>query len=163
MLNDKQIELLAELHKRGVLSPAAVVEAARSTRSPLHALFEWDDRVAAEERRLDQARGVIRSVEYQFTIQKVVVSAPRYVHNPDAGNGQGYSDLSEIKSNPSKAWAVTRRELNASLGALKRARSIALALADDGAVSRALGRVIEDLEHLRSAGDKRIEGAEGAA
>ncbi|HWO88837.1 MAG TPA: hypothetical protein VNL98_06780 [Gemmatimonadales bacterium] len=41
---------------------AAVVEAARSRRSVLHGYFEWDDRAAAHEYRLEQARLLVRSV-----------------------------------------------------------------------------------------------------
>ena len=48
--------------QKGRLTPPAVVEAARDTRNPLHKHFEWDDAVAAESYRLDQARMLIRSV-----------------------------------------------------------------------------------------------------
>lgn len=47
----------------GDLRPEAVVEAARTKRSPLHEFFEWDDSTAAHEYRLDQARHLIRSIE----------------------------------------------------------------------------------------------------
>lgn len=43
----------------GRLTPAAVVEAARSAKSPLHRHFEWDDAKAAESYRRDQAREII--------------------------------------------------------------------------------------------------------
>lgn len=46
----------------GVLRVEAVVEAARSTESPLHTWFEWDDTKAANEYRLEQARRLIRRV-----------------------------------------------------------------------------------------------------
>lgn len=39
-----------------------VLEDARKRRSPLHSCFEWDDAVAAEEYRLNQARLLLRSV-----------------------------------------------------------------------------------------------------
>lgn len=58
-------EVLSELKglegADGKLHAAHVVDAARSPASPLHALFTWDDATAAEERRLEQARGLIRS------------------------------------------------------------------------------------------------------
>lgn len=47
----------------GDLRPEAVVEAARTKRSPLHEFFEWDDSAAAHEYRLTQARHLIRSIE----------------------------------------------------------------------------------------------------
>jgi hypothetical protein len=49
----------------GKLTPHAVVNAARSDRHPLHRHFEWDDAVAAEHFRLDQARSIIRVVRIE--------------------------------------------------------------------------------------------------
>lgn len=46
----------------GKLSPKKVVDSARDKRSPLHQHFEWDDHVAAESYRLDQARNIIRVI-----------------------------------------------------------------------------------------------------
>lgn len=46
----------------GEIIPAAVVESARAQRHPLHRHFEWDDAVAAESFRLDQARSLIRAI-----------------------------------------------------------------------------------------------------
>ena len=52
---------LAEIHARdGTLKPAAVIKEAKSSRSPLHHLFTWDDTIAAREHRLNQARQLIR-------------------------------------------------------------------------------------------------------
>ena len=48
-----------------------VVHYAKSSNHPLHPLFEWDDNVAAQAYRVDQARQVIRSIEV------VVDEAPR--------------------------------------------------------------------------------------
>ena len=44
------------------LSPESVLETARDEDSPLHDLFEWDDRVAAEKYRLSQARRIIQQI-----------------------------------------------------------------------------------------------------
>jgi hypothetical protein len=46
----------------GKLRPVDVVEAARPATAPLHPLFTWDNKKAAEEYRLWQAREVIREV-----------------------------------------------------------------------------------------------------
>jgi hypothetical protein len=48
--------------QKGRLTPPAVVEAARDARNPLHKHFEWNDQLAAESFRLEQARMLIRSV-----------------------------------------------------------------------------------------------------
>ena len=44
------------------LKPAKVVDESRPEAAPLHPVFEWDDKVAAEKHREDQARHLIRSV-----------------------------------------------------------------------------------------------------
>ena len=45
------------------LVPKKVVDIARNPNSPIHAAFEWDDSVAAEEYRLDQARKMLHSLK----------------------------------------------------------------------------------------------------
>src|ERR1700680_1931431 len=57
-------EALAQIAaaSNGHLTPKAVVSEARNNRSVLHRHFEWDDAVAAEAFRLDQARTLIRSI-----------------------------------------------------------------------------------------------------
>jgi hypothetical protein len=60
-------EALAKLtaQAEGELRPKAVVDAARDKRHVLHPHFEWDDSVAAENFRLDQARNLIRIVRVE--------------------------------------------------------------------------------------------------
>ena len=49
----------------GHLTPTSIVEAARDRKSVLHRHFEWDDKVAAESFRLDQARSLVRSIHVE--------------------------------------------------------------------------------------------------
>jgi hypothetical protein len=60
------LDLLLKQNK-GELTPKDVVDDARNSNSPLHSFFEWDDSAAAEEYRLQQARGLIRSVVAIYT------------------------------------------------------------------------------------------------
>ena len=55
----------------GKIEASVVVKEAKPKRSALHPLFEWDDKKAAHQHRLEQARSVVRSV---------VVNAPDEVH-----------------------------------------------------------------------------------
>lgn len=48
--------------RHGFLTPRLVVEESRPETAPLHDEFEWDDAVAAEKYREEQARYIIRSV-----------------------------------------------------------------------------------------------------
>lgn len=57
----RHLELL-RTQSNGALMPTDVVDDARHNNSPLHSFFEWDNTKAAEEHRLTQARGLIRSV-----------------------------------------------------------------------------------------------------
>jgi hypothetical protein len=44
----------------GFISPSKVVEFAKNPKTHLHVRFEWDDHIAAEQYRLQQARHLIR-------------------------------------------------------------------------------------------------------
>lgn len=51
-----------ELEKEGRLNAQELVNVSRDTNAPLHDLFEWDDKVAAEKYRYVQAQEIIRSI-----------------------------------------------------------------------------------------------------
>lgn len=53
---------LKRLAKHGEVTAAVVIDAARPEDAPLHAAFEWDDAVAAEKHRAEQARLILRSI-----------------------------------------------------------------------------------------------------
>lgn len=55
-------ELMRLYERDRELTAGSVVEAARDETSPLHNRFEWDDTIAAEKYREDQARELIRSI-----------------------------------------------------------------------------------------------------
>lgn len=63
--------------EQGALTPKGVVDAARDEAHPLHSRFEWDDAVAGEAYRLEQARGLIRSVRVTYTPASGVPSSLR--------------------------------------------------------------------------------------
>lgn len=48
--------------ERGELSPKNVVDASRNEEAPLHGCFEWDNEVAAEKWREDQASHIIAAI-----------------------------------------------------------------------------------------------------
>lgn len=60
-------EFYYSLKKR---TPEELVKAARNKRSPVHRLFEWDDRAAAHEHRLIQARVMVNSLQVEITTPK---------------------------------------------------------------------------------------------
>lgn len=118
---------LQALERSCRLTPGEVVTAARDPESPLHDMFEWDDGKAAESWRLEQARGLIRSVQVKITtIENNVISVPVYVRDSSLPEDeQGYISLSSIKDNPQAARAALYVELTRVEGLLTRAESIA--------------------------------------
>lgn len=48
----------------GQITPQEVLEKARDVNSELHKCFEWDDTIAAEKYRLQQARSIIINLVY---------------------------------------------------------------------------------------------------
>lgn len=64
----------------GTLRPRDVVQESRPEDATLHPCFEWDDQVAAEQYRENQARSVIRSVRVIRTDQPDRPAQPIYLH-----------------------------------------------------------------------------------
>lgn len=102
----------------GELTPANTVEAARDPDSPLHAFFEWDGRKAAQEYRLEQARGLIRAVIYT-PAEGDGLDTRIYVHVLDQDEGRTrpkYEFLEDALQNPAyraQILAQAKREARA--------------------------------------------------
>ena len=100
----------------GILRAQDVVDAARAEESPLHDWFEWDDSVAAENHRRQQARELIRvyvKVEKQDTPEtRAYVSLESDRRSP----GGGYRSVSDVFTNPERrAELLTQALREASL------------------------------------------------
>jgi hypothetical protein len=61
----EELEVIKERND-GMITPEAVVTAARAKMSPLHPYFEWDDSIAAAKHRLEQSRYLIRHLVVQI-------------------------------------------------------------------------------------------------
>lgn len=82
---------VVELEKEyGICHPGLLVNDARSEESPLHPMFEWDDSIAAENYRIDQARGVLQAIRVQLTPGETPV--PAFVH-VKINNEPGYAGI----------------------------------------------------------------------
>jgi hypothetical protein len=56
-------EIISQIEQeKGSCHPGDLVDVARPEDSPIHELFIWDDELAAEQHRVNQARGIIRSL-----------------------------------------------------------------------------------------------------
>ena len=58
--------VLHSLSEQGGVTSRDVVDAARSTNSPIHPYFEWNDKVAADQYRLWQAREMLRAIRVRY-------------------------------------------------------------------------------------------------
>jgi hypothetical protein len=80
-------ELLRIQKERGGLNPRTVVDAATPENSPLHNYFTWDNEVAGEKCRLQEARQLIATVKVQYEEHEEVrffvsISKQRQEENP---------------------------------------------------------------------------------
>jgi hypothetical protein len=85
----------------GVLVPAIVIDRARSPRSPLHAVFQWDDTKAAAEFRLWQARELIQRTFRVISINGRGMKVRVFVSlKPDRYcAGGGYREMTFVLAN----------------------------------------------------------------
>lgn len=80
-------EMCEQLEARGKLTAEELLNANRAEDAPLHDSFEWDDSVAAESWRMQQARHIINSLEIVTENREpvraffsIIRSEPNYRH-----------------------------------------------------------------------------------
>ena len=96
----------------GRLIPSDVVDAARDRRSALHQHFEWNDKIAAEAHRLDQARSLIRCIHLESP-ETDTGTARAFLSIKD-GDGTSYRAHAEVLSSAdlqSRVLAAAERDL----------------------------------------------------
>lgn len=91
----------------GELTPKAVVDSARAKNHPLHPHFEWNDTLAAESYRLDQARNLIRIVRVEDTQAEDGTS--RAFISVNDGDSTAYRPLAQIKRSADLQLAVLKQ------------------------------------------------------
>lgn len=131
-INPEQKKIIAERLEKirekagGVLTPDDVLADAKSSKSPLHGLFPWDDKEAAHDYRLDIARSIIRNVRVEIHTETRVLTIPRYIRDPRrANNEQGYSPVVEIKDDKDVAREALLYEFKRAVALLERACDLA--------------------------------------
>lgn len=102
----------------GQLLPEAVVEEARPEDAPLHPVFEWDDAVAGELYRLNQARYFIRCVRIVLD-ESSEEHRPAYVHVTSSTSERYYQSATVAVGNVDE-WASAVAGLQGKLTALAR-------------------------------------------
>lgn len=131
----------------GRLTPQAVVEDAKREGSPLHELFEWDQRRGHEIYLLHRAREIVRTVKIVVKRDDVVFRSPLFVRDPSCEPRQsGYVSVKALRSDVDLARERVVAEFAAAASALRRAKAIAAALDVGGEVD---GLLI-DLDRVRN-------------
>lgn len=73
-------EVMEKIEERdGKLTKEAFLEESRPIESPTHNCFEWDDGIAAEKYRLEQARHTIADIQVKVLHEDAEVKAPAFV------------------------------------------------------------------------------------
>lgn len=95
--------------KYGELNRENVLESARSEDSPIHSLFEWNNTVAAEKYRLEQASLLIINldVEVQSSENKPIICRA-FMNVSESKNGSFINIESAFKNQESKEIVLKR-------------------------------------------------------
>lgn len=102
---------LLELRSRhGTLTPQVVVDDARRADSPIHTAFEWDDAIAAEQYRLEQARTLIRSLKVSYVSPEGTTEKTRAFVSIQRADvpAREYVPIEEVAQDPALAAIVLR-------------------------------------------------------
>lgn len=150
-LTQEQIDRLHSLaNERGQLTPSSVVEDAKRNNSPLHDLFQWNTKRAAEIYWLHRARQIIGAVTVVVTNNQTTIKAPMYVRDPEA-TGEGYRSVAALRGDPVNARESLIYTLEIAAGHLRRALDLAEPLGLTSEIDQLIAQVAGVQRVLRSA------------
>lgn len=160
MKSDPNVEIIAAIEAtadaHGHITPEGVVNAARDPKSPLHCKFEWDDGIAAEQYRRDQARTLIRKLTFVTadTTHKLY-PAIRYVHDPQEPFKQGYRSTLTIQDDKTRIL-VLLHELEQCEALIKRTEKVAKSMTVELSFADLLASIDQHRAYLvRLSGDSK--------
>lgn len=83
-------KVMEQIEERdGEVTKESLLEEARDENSPIHNCFEWNDGIAAERWRLDQARHMIQDLQVEVVQIDEAEKAPAFVNVSVRGAGGG--------------------------------------------------------------------------
>ena len=106
-------ERIEEIGANGAVTPALVVDDAKSKASPLHEAFEWNNGKAAHQHRLYQARHLLADLVVHVIVEErdekpIVVRA---FHVAESDEAEGYYPLARVLSDEEMHAQVIARAL----------------------------------------------------
>lgn len=127
MVTKQELHLyIAGLASDGRLTPETVLRDAKRKESPLHSSFEWDDKKAAHQHRLDTARELIRGVRLITTTETINLKSIVFVRDPRrAANDAGYVRACDLSRDAAASRAAVLVEFDRAVSAMQRARDVA--------------------------------------
>lgn len=123
----------------GTVKPQEVLQAAREKSHPLHSLFDWNVKRAAEKFWLHQARLILGAVMLQVVTTEFTFKSPAYV---STGQGQGYRSIVMLKDDPLAAQESLIHCLETAAGHLRRALDLASPLGMSGEIDQLILQVM---------------------
>lgn len=150
-------EAIRALEQSGRLTAQRLVDAARNPRHPMHRDFAWNNEIAGEAYRLDQARTLIAQVRVVITTSTRKLVAPAYVRDIEAAPLQGYVATAVLKNEREAAEELLLYETARLQAQLERVREIAAALSLESELEAAIGAVFELRSRLRRGGHAKEE------
>lgn len=125
--------LFERLEAQGRLTAANVVDESRPEDAPLHNEFEWNDGIAAEKYREEQARYLIRNIRIVNEKEE-----PRRMYFNIVQAEKGYSSINTILQSPDKTQALLEKALKDLISWQNRYKEI-----------KELSGVVQEIERAR--------------
>jgi hypothetical protein len=140
------IQNLAEKNE-GRITPDTILADAKRKSSPLHKFFDWNDQKAGHKWRLEQARGLIEKVEYEFQTKGGTHKTSYFRRDPSVSSrSQGYISIPALKSDKDLAHEALVDAFSMARSYLERANELSSALKFKVREVRALTRRVEGLQ-----------------
>ncbi len=93
-------DAFTRVKKAGALTPHTLLDDARPAHAPTHGLFEWDDKIAGEKYRIEQAGFYLRSVD--IMVEDPDGDSPIRVRAVSSEGDSGYDFTTRIMKDPER-------------------------------------------------------------
>jgi hypothetical protein len=134
----EELKVIAKKHNN-ILKAADVVKYAENELSALHKCFEWNDGVAAEKYRLEQAENIIRVQYVKVDVEEKTYSVREWI-SPSNERGEGtYHNICKVL----KSKSLKETMLEDAYNELKTFRNKYKALTELTSVHNAIGCLVD--------------------
>lgn len=121
-------EIARILERDGKLETTTIVDEARPKNAPLHPAFEWDNSIAGEQWRLQQARQLAKSTE---VVKEGEEPIPQLVHVRAVSSEEpGYYQNTMVAIKNPDEWAMVLQELRGKVAGVVKSVEVLERLAE---------------------------------